>query len=124
MYNISHRTTQRNKEVYNPATRIETLDLSVRTHNRLRKARITSLEQLAQARPRDLLRIEGFGKKCLGEIAYTLESLFASMPRAELTPFTLAIARWRPYFAHPELVPVVLEMPLDQNSYLQTPHEE
>jgi len=78
---------------------IEWLDLSQRTYNRLRMLRITTLHQLALTLPRELLRLDGFGKKCLSEVASNLENFFAALPRSVLNRYANTFGHWRPYFS-------------------------
>ena len=55
---------------------IQELDLSVRTHNCLELgANIQTLQQLLEKTPKDLLKIEGFGKKSLREIQHKLAEI-------------------------------------------------
>ncbi|MBL7197065.1 MAG: hypothetical protein ISS47_03085 [Candidatus Omnitrophica bacterium] len=54
---------------------IDELDLSVRSHNCLRKARIKTVEQLIKKTDLKLLRYKNFGKKCLVEIKTVLGKL-------------------------------------------------
>lgn len=49
-------------------TDIEQLGFSVRTHNCLKRAKIDTVEQLAQVSDDDLLRIRSFGAGCLAEV--------------------------------------------------------
>ena len=48
--------------------KIEELDLSVRTYNCLKRARIDTVEQLSQMTDDDLMRIRNFGQRCLAEV--------------------------------------------------------
>jgi len=57
------------------ATKIENIDLSVRTYNCLRKKNIVCLGDLIQKSEYDLLRIKNFGKNCLHEIKKLLNEL-------------------------------------------------
>ncbi|NTW49587.1 MAG: DNA-directed RNA polymerase subunit alpha [Chlorobiales bacterium] len=54
-------------------TRIEDLELSVRSHNCLRSAEIESLGQLVSKREEELLGFKNFGKKSLAELKELLE---------------------------------------------------
>ncbi len=47
---------------------ISELELTVRAHNCLRRARIDTLEDLFKLYPEDLLRVRNLGKKCMNEI--------------------------------------------------------
>lgn len=51
---------------------VEELGLSTRTRNCLRRARIRTVDELAQRTPGDLLRIPGFGAGCLAEVVRVL----------------------------------------------------
>lgn len=86
---------------------IEDLDLSIRTYNRLRGMKIKNLDQIAQTPPKQFLAIKGFGMTCLGEIAKTLEMFYSSLEVSRLVALADMIELWRPYFQHPERVPVV-----------------
>lgn len=55
-------------------TRIEDLELSVRSHNCLRSAEIDTLGQLVSKREDELLGYKNFGKKSLAELKELLES--------------------------------------------------
>ena len=92
------------------------LCLSVRTYNRLRKMAINNLEQIARATPREFMAIDGFGKKCLFEIADTLEQFYSSLDPRHLSAFANVVELWRPYFSHPERVQIVPYDPNAQNS--------
>ncbi len=48
--------------------KIDELELSVRTYNCLKHARIDTVEQLSQMSDDDLLRIRNFGLRCLAEV--------------------------------------------------------
>lgn len=48
--------------------KIDELDLSVRTYNCLKRARIDTVEQLSQMTDDDLMRIRNFGQRCLAEV--------------------------------------------------------
>lgn len=56
-------------------TRIETLDLSVRTINALSGANIRTIGGLARKKEKDLSEIEGLGAKGISEIKEVLEGL-------------------------------------------------
>lgn len=73
--------------------------------------KIGNLEQMAQTTPREFSLVKGFGKKCLREVAETLEKYYSSLDINRLTSFANRIELWRPYFPHPERVPVVLSDP-------------
>jgi hypothetical protein len=94
---------------------IEDLNLSVRAYNRLRKMRISSLEQIARTTPREFLETEGFGKKCLYEISETLEKFYTSLDDRHLGNFANIVELWRPYFPHPERVPLASYDPSSLN---------
>jgi DNA-directed RNA polymerase subunit alpha len=53
---------------------LETLDLSVRAYNCLRKAEVNTLEQLLALSYRDLLGIKALGKLTATEIVQVLET--------------------------------------------------
>lgn len=55
-------------------TRIEDLELSVRSHNCLRSAEIETLGQLVSRREEELLNFKNFGKKSLTELKELVES--------------------------------------------------
>jgi DNA-directed RNA polymerase subunit alpha len=55
-------------------TRIEDLELSVRSHNCLRSAEIETLGQLVAKREEELLNFKNFGKKSLMELKELIES--------------------------------------------------
>jgi Bacterial RNA polymerase, alpha chain C terminal domain len=94
---------------------IEDLDLSMRAYNCLRRMRINNLEQIARTSPREFLAIEGFGKKCLYEICETLEKFYTSLDLQRLGSFASIVELWRPYFPHPERVPLVSYDPSSPN---------
>lgn len=48
--------------------KISEIDFSVRTSNCLRRAGITTVEQLEELETRDLMALRGFGQKCLEEV--------------------------------------------------------
>jgi len=100
------RAVESSPQATDPAVRIDDLYLSVRTSNRLRKMGVIDLGQIARVAPRDFLKIEGFGKKCLYEIAETLEKFYSSLDVSLLASFADVVELWRPYFSHPERVPV------------------
>lgn len=87
--------------------RVELFDFSIRTSNRLRTMRITNLEQIARTTPKEFLAIDGFGRKCLTEIAGTLEIFYSSLDVRGLASFANIVELWRPYFSHPERVPAI-----------------
>ena len=58
---------------------VEKLDLSVRTMNCLRRSGITSVGELINKRPRDLLNLRNFGQKSFQEIQERLEVLGLSL---------------------------------------------
>src|ERR1700722_8052517 len=89
------------------AASIESLYLSVRTSNRLRGLRISNLEQLGRTTPKQFLAVNGFGKKCLHELSETLEEFYSRLDIRRLGTFANIVELWRPYFPHPERVPVV-----------------
>lgn len=89
------------------AVDIEDLHLSVRTYNRLRKMGVSNLGQIARTTPKELLAIEGFGRKCLHEISEILEKFYSSLELGHLASFANVIELWRPYFSHPERVILV-----------------
>ncbi len=47
---------------------IEELNLSARTYNCLKRARIDTVEQLSQMDDKALMKIRNFGQRCLGEV--------------------------------------------------------
>ena len=55
--------------------KIDKLDFSVRTSNCLRRAGITTVEQLEELETRDLMALRGFGQKCLEEVHQKLAAL-------------------------------------------------
>ena len=55
--------------------RVEELEFSVRTSNVLREARITTIGQLADKTDSDLLKYQGFGRKCLREVRDILNEM-------------------------------------------------
>ncbi|MGC2704335.1 MAG: DNA-directed RNA polymerase subunit alpha C-terminal domain-containing protein [Candidatus Acidiferrales bacterium] len=89
------------------ATGIQNLDFSIRTYNRLRKMGIANLEHVAHTPPAEFMVVEGFGKKCLHEVALVLELLYSSLDASRLARFANVVELWRPYFRHPERVPHV-----------------
>jgi hypothetical protein len=92
----------------NPTASIEGLYLSVRTYNRLRKMGISDIGEMARRAPEEFLAVDGFGKKCLYEIAEILEKFYASLDARQLALIANIAELWRPYFPHPERVPSVL----------------
>lgn len=54
---------------------IEDLPLSTRARNRLQRAGIATIGELAERTSEDLLRIAGFGKGCLAEVSHALNQL-------------------------------------------------
>ncbi|MBK9494743.1 MAG: hypothetical protein IPO08_09410 [Xanthomonadales bacterium] len=52
---------------------VEWLELSKRAHHRLASAGIVKVEQLLGIKPDTLLRIDGFGAKCLAELVQAIE---------------------------------------------------
>lgn len=55
-------------------TRMEDIELSVRSHNCLRSAEIETLGQLVSKREEELLKFKNFGKKSLAELKELVES--------------------------------------------------
>lgn len=76
------------QEVTAPDARIEELDFSVRTNNCLRKANITTVQDLVRATEQDLMNIRNFGRKSLNEVKEKLYSMELSLrpPREGETP--------------------------------------
>jgi DNA-directed RNA polymerase alpha subunit len=68
---------------------------------------ISNLGQVARFTPKQLLAVNGFGKKCLYEIADILEKFYSSLDVQRLALFADIVDLWRPYFPHPEHVPIV-----------------
>ena len=56
-------------------TPLDDLDLSVRTYNCIKAARIDSLIELVERQPSDLRRFRNFGQKSISEIEQKLEEL-------------------------------------------------
>jgi hypothetical protein len=101
--------------LWEPTASIESLYFSVRTYNRLRKMRIDNLEQIARTPPREFLAINGFGKKCLYELSETLERFYSNLDIHRLGSFANVVELWRPYFPHPDRVPVMTNQPESQD---------
>lgn len=62
-------------------TRIDTLDFSSRTEKALNEASVRTLGGLVQKTAEDLLALEGFGQKSLGEIESTLATFKLSLKK-------------------------------------------
>jgi DNA-directed RNA polymerase subunit alpha len=64
-------------------TRIEELDFSVRTFNCLRREGISTVGELIQKTPTELLAIRNFGKKSLNEVIDKLRTMGLALPGGE-----------------------------------------
>lgn len=73
--------------------------------------KIENLEQAAKTTPREFMAVEGFGKKCLCEVAETLEKFYSALDTRRLAEFADVVELWRPYFTHPDRIPVVPFIP-------------
>lgn len=62
-----------------PDARIEELDFSVRTYNCLRKAGITTVQDLVQTSEQELMNIRNFGRKSLTEVKEKLAGMSLSL---------------------------------------------
>ncbi|MDX2128245.1 MAG: DNA-directed RNA polymerase subunit alpha [Chloroherpetonaceae bacterium] len=76
---VMTETTKTDDEEFNRmrnllTTRIEDLELSVRSHNCLRSAEIETLGQLVAKREEELLNFKNFGKKSLAELRELVET--------------------------------------------------
>ncbi len=65
------------------ATKIEDMDLSVRTYNLLKTANIQTVEDLTRLTEQKLLQIKGFGRKAVEEVVEKLESCGFSLEKEE-----------------------------------------
>jgi hypothetical protein len=63
-----------------PDIRIDELDMSVRSHNCLKNAKIETVADLMKFTERDLLKTQNFGRKSLNEIKDVLEDLNIRWP--------------------------------------------
>jgi len=59
--------------------RIEELDFSVRTYNRLKKANILTIGELIRCSDKDLMGLRNFGRKCLNEVNEKLAAVRLSL---------------------------------------------
>lgn len=71
-----------------PDARIEELDFSVRTYNCLKKAGITSVQDLVQTSEQELMNIRNFGRKSLNEVKDKLADMDLGLrpPREDEAP--------------------------------------
>ena len=72
---VAKRQRQDGRSVVAKDCRIETLDLSVRTFNCLKRAGINTVEQLVQCSDEDLARVRNLGTRSLQEIKDRLASI-------------------------------------------------
>jgi len=84
---------------------IAQLHLSVRTENRLRRLKISRIDQIVKTSPSILMSTEGFGKKCLNELAEVVQSFLSSIDEQQLGDLAEGIELWRPYLPNPAVIP-------------------
>ncbi len=85
--------------------KIAQLHLSVRTENRLRQQNISRIDQIVRTSPKILLSAEGFGKKCLNELAEVIQGFLSSIDEVQLADLAEGIELWRPYLPNPAVIP-------------------
>ena len=108
---------------YDSTASIESLSLSVRTYNRLRKMQISNLGQMARFTPKQFLMVDGFGRKCLYEIGEILQKFYLSLDVRRLALLANIAELWRPYFRQPDRVPYVPYDPAPLTSEVSTRHD-
>ena len=62
---------------------IEELDLSVRSFNCLKRAGISTVNELTQKTPEDMMKVRNLGRKSLEEVIHKLEELDLSLRNSE-----------------------------------------
>ena len=62
---------------------IEELDLSVRSFNCLKRAKINTVEELTNTTPSEMMKVRNLGRKSLEEVQRKLESLGVSLAKED-----------------------------------------